>query len=112
MGKSTDTAVRSTLVETPAAATIPPSPKPSVKVLAGPQAGREIPLTQEETSIGRAGIQVALISQAGGAFRLQSIEGDRAPLVNGQPATGAGVDLSSGDVIEIAGSTLEFVYLA
>jgi len=112
MGKSTDTAVRSTLVETPAAATIPPSPKPSVKVLAGPQAGREIPLTQEETSIGRAGIQVAVISRTGGAFRLKSIEGDHAPLVNGQPATGAGVDLSSGDVIEIAGSTLEFVYLA
>jgi predicted component of type VI protein secretion system len=110
--KSTTTAVRSTLVETPDAAPIPPAPKPSVKVLAGPQAGREIPLTQEETSIGRAGIQVALISQAGGAFRLKSIEGDRAPLVNGWPATDAGVDLSSGDVIEIAGSKLEFVYVA
>jgi hypothetical protein len=110
--KSTTTAVRSTLVEGPAEAPIPPPPKPSVKVLAGPQAGREIPLTKEETSIGRAGIQVALISQAGDAFRLKSIEGDRAPLVNGQPATGAGVDLSSGDVIEIAGSKLEFVYRA
>jgi FHA domain-containing protein len=110
--KSTTAAVRSTLVETPAAPPIPPAPKPSVKVLSGPQAGREIPLTQEETSIGRAGIQVALISQMGGAFRLKSIEGDRAPLVNGQPATGAGVNLSSGDVIEIAGSKLEFVYRA
>jgi len=112
VAKSATAAVRSTLVETPAAAPIPPSPKPLVKVLSGPQAGREIPLTQEETSIGRAGIQVALISRAGGAFRLRSIEGDRAPLVNGQPATGGGVDLSSGDVIEIAGSKLEFVYLA
>jgi len=110
--KSTTTAVRSTLVEGSAEAPIPPAPKPSVKVLAGPQAGREIPLTKEETSIGRAGIQVALISQAGDAFRLKSIEGDRAPLVNGQPATRAGVDLSSGDVIEIAGSKLEFVYRA
>ena len=112
VAKNTTAAVRSTLVETPAAAPIPASPKPSVKILSGPQAGREIPLTQEETSIGRAGIQVALISQTGGAFRLKSIEGDRAPLVNGQPATGAGVDLSSGDVIEIAGSKLEFVYRA
>jgi predicted component of type VI protein secretion system len=112
VAQSTATAVRSTLVETPATAPLPPSPKPSVKVLSGPQAGREIPLTQEETSIGRAGIQVALISRTGGAFRLKSIEGDRAALVNGQPATGAGVDLSSGDVIEIAGSKLEFVYRA
>ena len=112
VAKSTTAAVRSTLIETPAVAPTPPSPKPSVKVLSGPQAGHEIPLTKEETSIGRAGIQVALISQAGGAFRLKSIEGDRAPLVNGQPATGAGVDLSPGDVIEIAGSRLEFVYRA
>jgi hypothetical protein len=90
----------------------PPSPlsKPSVKVLAGPQAGRDIPLTKEETSIGRAGVQVALISHAGDAFRLKFVEGDLAPLINGQPATGDGVDLAPGDVIEIAGSRLEFVY--
>jgi hypothetical protein len=87
-------------------------PKPMVKVLAGPQAGREIPLAREQTSIGRAGVQVAVISQAGGGFRLKSVEGDRAPLVNGQPAPDAGLSLSSGDVIEIAGSKLEFVYRA
>jgi hypothetical protein len=110
--KSTAAPVRSTLTDAPAAVPIPPAPKPSVKVLAGPQAGREIPLTKEETSIGRAGIQVALISQAGDIFHLKSIEGDRAPLVNGRLATGAGIDLSPGDVIEIAGSKLEFVYRA
>jgi hypothetical protein len=110
--KSMTAPLRSTLVDAPLAVPIPPAPKPSVKVLAGPQAGREIPLTKGETSIGRAGVQVALISQAGDAFRLKSIEGNRAPLVNGQPATDAGVDLSPGDVIEIAGSKLEFVYRA
>jgi hypothetical protein len=104
--------LRSTLADVQLAVPIPPAPKPSVKVLAGPQAGREIPLTKGETSIGRAGVQVALISQSGDAFHLKSIEGDRAPLVNGQPAAGAGVDLSPGDVIEIAGSKLEFVYRA
>ena len=110
--KSMTTPMRSTLTDPPLAVPVPPGPKPSVKVLAGPQAGREIPLTKGETSIGRAGVQVALISQSGAVFRLKSIEGDRAPLVNGQPVTGAGVDLSLGDVIEIAGSKLEFVYRA
>ena len=94
------------------AAPIPPMPKPSVKVLAGPQAGRDIPLTKDETSIGRAGVQVAVITQAGDTFRLKSIEGDAALLVNGQPAAAAGVNLSPGDIIEIAGSKLEFVYRA
>ena len=100
------------MADVPPAVPIPQPPKPSVKILAGPQAGRDIPLTKEQTSIGRAGVQVALISQAGDTFRLKPIEGDRAPLVNGQPAEGAGVDLSPGDVIEIAGSKLEFVYRA
>jgi hypothetical protein len=110
--KSMTAPLRSTLAGAPLAVPIPPAPKPLVKVLAGPQAGREIPLTKGEMSIGRAGVQVALISQAGDVFHIKSIEGDRAPLVNGQPATDAGVDLSSGDVIEIAGSMLEFLYRA
>jgi hypothetical protein len=96
-----------------APATPPPAPpKPSVKVLAGPQAGRDIPLTKDETIIGRAGVQVAVISQTGQRFRLRSIEGDSAPLVNGKAATDVGVDLVPGDVIEIAGSKLEFVFRA
>ena len=90
----------------------PPPPKPSLKILVGSQAGRAIALTSELTSIGRAGVQVALISQEGENFRLKAIEGVRRPLVNGLPATDGGVELSPGDVIEIAGSTLEFVYRA
>lgn len=88
----------------------PPSPQPSMKIIAGPQAGRDIPLTKDQTTIGRAGVQVALISQLGDGFRLQPIEGERAPLVNGEPAASAGMDLRSGDLIEIAGSKIEFVY--
>src|ERR1700682_3153908 len=112
VARSTAAVAPSNVADVPPGVPIPQPPKPSVKILAGPQAGRDIPLTKEQTSIGRAGVQVALISQAGDAFRLKSVEGDRAPLVNGQPATGTGVDLSPGDVIEIAGSKLEFVYRA
>jgi len=111
--RSVQGAMRSDAVDAaPSPPPPPPPPKPSVKVLAGPQAGRDIPLTKEQTSIGRAGVQVALISQTGDSFRLKAIEGERAPLVNGQPAIGEGVALSPGDVIEIAGSKLEFVYRA
>jgi FHA domain len=98
--------------DAPAKVQSPPTPKPSVKVLAGPQAGRDIPLLKDETTVGRAGVQVAVISQSGLTFRLRSIEGDSAPLVNGKPAAAHGVDLYPGDVIDIAGSKLEFVYLA
>jgi pSer/pThr/pTyr-binding forkhead associated (FHA) protein len=110
--KSATTPMRSTLVDAPIAAPVPAAPRKAVKILTGPQAGREIPLIKEQTSIGRAGVQVALISQTGETFRLTAIEGNAPPLVNGQPAIGAGVGLSPGDVIDIAGSRLEFVYRA
>jgi len=108
--KGAATPVRSTLAGAPLAAPVAEPPKTSVKILSGPQAGREIPLTKDQTSIGRAGVQVALISQTGDTFRLTSIEGATAPLVNGKPVIGPGVGLSPGDVIDIAGSRLEFVY--
>jgi hypothetical protein len=103
---------RAAAEQAPVASEAPSAPKPSVKVLAGPQAGRDIPLTNDETIIGRAGVQVAVISQTAGRFRLRSIEGDSSPLVNGKAATDMGVDLVPGDVIEIAGSKLEFVFRA
>jgi FHA domain len=113
VAKGTSAVERTNVIDSQPEDPIPlPLPKPSVKVLDGPQAGREIPLAKEQTSIGRAGVQVAVISQEGSGFRLKSIEGDRAPLVNGQLTTAEGVDLSPGDVIEIAGSKLEFVYRA
>jgi predicted component of type VI protein secretion system len=112
ISKGAATPVRSTLIDAALATPASQPPKPSLKVLVGPQTGREIPLTKEQTSIGRAGVQVALITQTGNALRLTPIEGNDAPLVNGQPATGAGIGLAPGDVIEIAGSKLEFVYRA
>jgi predicted component of type VI protein secretion system len=92
---------------TPAA----PAPVASVKVLSGPNAGRAIPLTKQQTTIGRAGVQVALISRAGDAFDLKPVEGERPPLVNGNALADEGAALTSGDVIEIAGARLEFVGL-
>ncbi len=83
-------------------------PVASIKLLGGPSAGRAIPITKEKTTIGRAGVQVALISQSGSAFQLQPLEGD-APRVNGAPGAAAGMELHGGDVLEIAGRKLEFI---
>ena len=98
--------------QTEAASSPADSPTPSVasiKVLSGPRAGRSIPLTKEQVTIGRPGIQVAAIVLANGLFRLKPLEGERTPAVNGQPVGGDGIDLAGGDVIEIAETRLEFV---
>jgi hypothetical protein len=84
-------------------------PVASIKLLNGPGAGRAIPITKEKTTIGRAGVQVALISQSGAGFRLQPLEGNDAPRVNGSPPAADGIELRAGDVLEIAGRKLEFI---
>jgi FHA domain len=115
-------AKRAPITEPPPVAESPPSamdrtsPRaPAVvaalKVLSGPRTGREIPITKLETTIGRAGVQVALLSRTGDTFALSLVEGERTPLINGAPPTGDKTVLTAGDVIEIAGSRLEFVGL-
>jgi hypothetical protein len=96
-------------------AAAPPSPPirelpqvASVKVLSGVKAGASIPLTKAETTIGRPGIQVASIVKAGTSFRLKPLEGAAPPSVNGKPVERDGVNLAPSDVIEIAGTRLEF----
>jgi hypothetical protein len=81
----------------------------SLKVLSGPGAGRAIPLTKASTTVGRAGVQVALIGRTGDSFSLSLIEGQRPPLLNGAVPPGDKTPLASGDVIEILGARLQFV---
>ena len=84
-------------------------PVASVKVLTGPSAGLAIPVSREKTTIGRAGVQVALISQSGPSFHLEPLEGKEAPRLNGAPVGSSGQGLHGGDILEIAGTTLEFI---
>ncbi len=66
-------------------------------------------LTKAETTIGRAGVQVAVIAQSGVGFELRAVEGELPPRVNGVVVGPSGVALATGDAIEIAGSRLQFV---
>jgi pSer/pThr/pTyr-binding forkhead associated (FHA) protein len=91
----------------------PPRPPPraaSLKVLSGPGEGRSIPIAKVRTTIGRAGVQVALIIRTGDTHALSRVEGDP-PRVNGALLEGSEAVLAPGDVIEIAGARLEFTGL-
>jgi pSer/pThr/pTyr-binding forkhead associated (FHA) protein len=82
---------------------------PSLKVLSGAGEGQLIPLAKAETSLGRAGIQVAIITRRGESFRLRQIEGERPVQINGSALAKSEVELATGDVIEVVGRRLEFV---
>lgn len=92
----------------PAPQTPPPSALQGVvRVLSGPHAGREVPLTKARTMLGSPGGQVAAIVRKSGGFCLLAVEGER-PRIDGREAGEEGFDLRDRTVFELAGVRMEF----
>jgi hypothetical protein len=81
----------------------------AIKVLNGAAAGREVVLTKVVTTVGKPGVQVASITKRPGGYVLAHVEGAARPTVNGNPLVGETVHLKNGDVIELAGTQMQFV---
>ena len=60
---------------------VPPAsaPMPEVRVMSGPNAGRSMALRADEMSVGRVGMQVAMIRRVGDGYRLVPVEGRETP---------------------------------
>ncbi|HEX5357515.1 MAG TPA: FHA domain-containing protein [Aquabacterium sp.] len=86
----------------------PQSPA-SIKVLNGAAAGREVALTKVVTTVGKPGVQVASITKRPGGYVFAHVEGGARPTVNGNPVAAEPVHLKNGDVIELAGTQMQFV---
>ncbi|WP_119153306.1 FHA domain-containing protein [Caldimonas tepidiphila] len=84
-------------------------PSASIKVLNGAAAGRQVLLTKVVTTIGKPGVQVGSISRRPGGYVLAHVEGPTRPTVNGVPVEADPVPLSNGDIIELAGTRMQFV---
>ncbi len=86
--------------------------KGMVKVLNGPKSGEQIILNKPYTTLGSPGIQVAVIAKRGINFFLMPMSGvgdaSGPPQLNGQPIGAQSKPLKSGDVIEVAGTKLQF----
>ena len=81
----------------------------AIKVLSGPAAGREMALVKPVTSLGKAGVSVATITRSARGFALAHVEGDSPPMVNGAAVGLDAVALRNGDLIELAGTQMQFV---
>ena len=80
-----------------------------IKILRGVGAGKEIALTKTMTTIGRPGIQVAVLAKTQHGFGLTHIEGRVPALVNGTSIGVATRLLTNGDLIEMSGAEMVFV---
>ncbi len=97
--------------QAPAAAPAPAMPalNASIKVLSGAASGREVPLTKVVTTIGKPGVAVAAITRRQHGFVVAHVEGAGNPTLNGAPIGVEPVALKSGDLIELAGTQMQFV---
>src|SRR5688500_375376 len=92
----------------PAAPARPAQPLGAIQLLAGANAGRELELTKPLTTLGKPGVQVAVLTRRPQGYFITHVEGANRPTVNGQAIGAAPYSLKDHDVIELAGVKMEF----
>jgi len=83
-----------------------------VRVMDGAKAGEQILLNKPYTTLGSPGLQVAVIARRGGNYFLMPMSGvsnkSDPPRLNNKPVGAQSMPLKNGDVIEVAGTKLQF----
>jgi pSer/pThr/pTyr-binding forkhead associated (FHA) protein len=87
----------------------PAQPKGKVQVLNGSSVGRELVLNKAMTTLGKPGVQVAVITRRASGFFVTHVEGKVYPVVNNKSIGAQAHALVNHDVIEIAGVKMEFL---
>jgi len=88
----------------------PPKPAPlgAIQLLSGGNAGKQLELAKPLTTLGKPGVQVAVLTRRPQGYFITHVEGDKRPEVNGQQIGAAPHALKDHDVIELAGIKMEF----
>jgi len=90
------------------AATAMPGGQGTIQILSGPNAGKELPLLKPLTTLGKPGVQVAVIAKRPQGHYITHVEGANFPVVNGKVLDAQAHQLNDHDIIELAGVKMEF----
>lgn len=90
----------------PAAA--PAVPLGVIQLLSGGNAGKEMELVKTLTTLGKPGVQVAVIARRPHGYFITHVEGTSFPVINGTAIGTQAHQLADHDVIELAGIKMEF----
>ena len=83
-------------------------PLGAIQVLTGANTGRELELVKTLTTLGKPGVQVAVIARRPHGYFITHVEGAQFPVVNGTILDAQAHPLNDHDVIELAGIKMEF----
>jgi hypothetical protein len=84
--------------------------KAALYVLSGPNSGKRIEVSKRITNLGSAGKRSGIITRNDEGFVLDA-GADESPKLNGRPIPKGGAKLKNGDVVEVAGTRLQFQLL-
>ena len=112
-----DDHVASTPMPMPAVSTAPAAssasasaPPATIQILNGPNAGKELMLSKALTTLGRPGVQVAVITRRPQGYYITHVEGASFPVVNGKALGLDATALTNHDIIELSGTKMEFFF--
>ena len=80
----------------------------TIQILSGPNAGKELSLAKPLTTLGKPGVQVAVIAKRPQGYFITHVEGANFPVVNGKTLDSQARQLSDHDIIELASVKMEF----
>jgi len=88
----------------------PAAPIAIVQILNGPNLGKELELSKNLTTLGKPGVQVAVLARRPHGYFITHVEGGSFPTVNGSSIGEQPHQLNDHDVIELAGIKMEFYF--
>jgi pSer/pThr/pTyr-binding forkhead associated (FHA) protein len=86
------------------------SPSAAVQILTGPNAGKELELVKNLTTLGKPGLQVAVLTRRPNGYFITHVEGASYPVLNGAQLNEHPHQLKDHDIIELAGIKMEFYF--
>lgn len=97
----------------PSTTTAPPAAGPaSIRVISGAAAGREVELVKVVTTLGKPGVAVAAITRQSQGYAVAHVDGGELPLLNGAAISTTPTGLKNGDIIQLAGTQMQFIHAA
>ena len=79
-----------------------------IQILTGPNAGKELELEKNLTTVGKSGLQVVVFTRRPRGYFITFVEGASYPNLNGKPLDDQPCQLNEHDIIELAGIKMEF----
>ncbi len=86
------------------------TPAAVIQILNGPNLGKELELSKNLTTLGKPGVQVAVLARRPHGYFITHVEGGSFPLVNGSSVGEQPHQLNDHDIIELAGVKMEFYF--